>query len=128
MSSWTKEKLLFSIPIKSRLGGKLWSCILLFAESVCCPVKDKCVLKEVSWKEMKPELTTYILGGHYVQGCLVQVGHGIELDTVGRQFEPYLWFDCGVTWDSSRTVVVIKLLRTSAFTGNCQQVRTTYYT
>ena len=23
--------------------------------------------------------------------CLVQVGNCIELDTVGRQFEPYLW-------------------------------------
>ena len=28
-----------------------------------------------------------------------QVGHGIELDTVGDQFEPYLWRPCGVTWD-----------------------------
>ena len=28
-----------------------------------------------------------------------QVGNGIELDTVGRQFEPYLWRPCGVTWD-----------------------------
>ena len=30
------------------------------------------------------------------------------------QFEPYRWRPCGVTWDSSRTVVVIKLRRTSA--------------
>ena len=30
------------------------------------------------------------------------------------QFEPYQCRPCGVTWDSSRTVVVIKLLRTSA--------------
>ena len=30
------------------------------------------------------------------------------------QFEPYLWLPCGVTWDSSQTVVEIKLLRTSA--------------
>ena len=29
------------------------------------------------------------------------------------QFEPYRWRPCGVTWDSSRTVVVIKLRRTS---------------
>ena len=53
-----------------------------------------------------------------LQGCLVQVGNGIELDTVGRQFEPYRWRPCGVTWDvvpDSRTVVVLKLLRTSAF-------------
>ena len=31
--------------------------------------------------------------------CLVQVGNGIELDTVGSLFEPYLWRPCGVTWD-----------------------------
>ena len=30
------------------------------------------------------------------------------------QVEPYLWRPCGVTWDSSLTVVVIKLWRTSA--------------
>ena len=48
--------------------------------------------------------------------CLVQVGNGIELEAVGLQFEPYLWRPCSVTWDSSRTVVVIKLLRTSALT------------
>ena len=34
-----------------------------------------------------------------VKGCLVKVGNGIELDTVGRQFEPYRWRPCGVTWD-----------------------------
>ena len=31
------------------------------------------------------------------QGCLVQVGNDIELDTVSRQFEPYWWRPCGVT-------------------------------
>ena len=40
------------------------------------------------------------------KGCLVQVGNGIELEAVGLQFEPYLWHPCGVTWDSSLTVVV----------------------
>ena len=35
---------------------------------------------------------------HY-QGCLVQVGNGIELEAVGFQFEPYRWRPCGVTWD-----------------------------
>ena len=34
-----------------------------------------------------------------IGGCLVQVGNGIELDTVGRQFEPYRRHPCGVTWD-----------------------------
>ena len=41
-------------------------------------------------------------------------GYGIELEAVGLQFEPYQWLPCGVTWDSSWTVVVIKLLQTSA--------------
>ena len=46
-------------------------------------------------------------------GCLVQVGNGRELEavTVGLQFEPYRWRPCGRTWDSSRTVVVIIMLR-----------------
>ena len=48
------------------------------------------------------------------RGCLVQVGNGIEPEAVGLQFEPYRWRPCGMTWDSSRTVVVIKLLLTSA--------------
>ena len=31
---------------------------------------------------------------------VLQVGNNIlELDTVGRQFEPYLWHCCGVTWE-----------------------------
>ena len=47
-------------------------------------------------------------------GCLVQVGNGIELEAVDLQFKPCQWCPCGATWDSSRTVVVIKLLRTSA--------------
>ena len=33
------------------------------------------------------------------QGCLVQVGNNIELDTVDCQFKPYWWLPCGVTWD-----------------------------
>ena len=53
-----------------------------------------------------------------VKLCLVQVGNGIELEAVGLQFEPYWWLPCGVTWDSSRTVVVIKLLQTSALCVN----------
>ena len=43
-----------------------------------------------------------------------QVGNGIELEAVGLQFKPYRWRPCGVNWDSSQTVVVIKLLQTSA--------------
>ena len=37
---------------------------------------------------------------HLLQGCLVQVGNGIELDTVGLQFEPDLRLPCAVTWDA----------------------------
>ena len=43
-----------------------------------------------------------------------QVGNGIELEAVDLQFEPYRWRPCGITWDSSRTVVVLNLRRTSA--------------
>ena len=49
----------------------------------------------------------------FIHVGIVQVGNGIELEAVGLQFEPYLWLPCGVTWDSSQTVVVIKLLQTS---------------
>ena len=45
---------------------------------------------------------------------LVQVGNGIELEAVSFWFEPYQWRPCGVTWDSSRTVMVVELLQTSA--------------
>ena len=38
--------------------------------------------------------------GELLQGCLVQVGNGIELEAVGLQFESYRWRPCGVTWDS----------------------------
>ena len=55
-----------------------------------------------------------MLRSGFMEGCLVQVGNGIELEAVGFRFEPYRWRPCGVTWDSSRTVVVIKLRRTSA--------------
>ena len=54
---------------------------------------------------------------YHIKGCLVQDGNGIELDTVGRQFKPYQWRPCH--WCDlrlwSRTVVVIKLRRTSAY-------------
>ena len=55
-----------------------------------------------------------VFGYFKFKGCLVQVGNGTELEAVGLQFEPYLWHPCGVTWDSSQTVVVIKLQQTSA--------------
>ena len=54
---------------------------------------------------------------HSIEGfyrCLVQVGNGIELEAFGLQFEPYRWRPCGVTWESSRTVVITKLRWTSA--------------
>ena len=45
-------------------------------------------------------MTVTGLASHETEGCLVQVGNDIELDTVGRQFEPYRWRPCGVTWDA----------------------------
>ena len=48
--------------------------------------------------------------------------YGIELEAVGFRFEPYRWRPCGVTWDSSRTVVVIKLRRTSALRRHQQNI------
>ena len=52
--------------------------------------------------------------GLHMYGCLVQVGNGIELDTVSFRFEPYRWPPCGVNLDIAprRTAVVIKLRRT----------------
>ena len=41
-----------------------------------------------------------------------------KLEAVGLQFEHYRWRLCDVTWDSSRTVVVIKLWRTFALNIN----------
>ena len=46
------------------------------------------------------------------EGCLVQVGNGMELDTVGCQFEPYWWRHCGVTWD-----IVPERIRSSVVNG-----------
>ena len=56
--------------------------------------------------------------GHSAIYTLVQFGNGIELEAVGFQLEPYLWRPCGVTWESSRTVVVIKLRQTSTLTAS----------
>ena len=52
------------------------------------------------------------------QGCHVQVGNDIELDTVCHHFKPNLWLTCYETWDAVPkywTVVVTKLWWTSAF-------------
>ena len=54
-----------------------------------------------------------VLDATVPDGSLVQVGNGIDLEAVGLQFKPYLWHPRAVTWDSSQTVVVIKLLQTS---------------
>ena len=57
---------------------------------------------------------TQLLSCHVsVKGFLVQVGNGIELEAVGLQLEPYRWSPCGVTWNYSQPVVVLKLLQTS---------------
>ena len=61
-----------------------------------------------------------------LQVCLVQVDNGIELEAVGFKFEPYRWRPSGVTWDSSRTVVVIKLRRTSDL-HHCSFIMTLFW-
>ena len=38
--------------------------------------------------------------------CLV-LGNDIELDTVGRQCEPYRWRPCGVTWDEQCLLLIL---------------------
>ena len=71
---------------------------------------------------IQSKVQTYVAQEELIlKGCLVQVGNGIELEAVGLQFEPYRWRPCGVTWDSSRTVVVIKLLRTSALRNSLME-------
>ena len=47
----------------------------------------------VPWNRL--DLDCYV--PHRCEGCLVQVGNGIELDTVGHQFKSYLWSPCDVT-------------------------------
>ena len=51
------------------------------------------------------------------KGCLVLVGNDIELDTVGRQFEPgYHGRPCSVTWDAvSEQSWLLKLRQISAY-------------
>ena len=83
-----------------------------------CDYKKKHVGMFLVGKSAPPESLAGMSKG---KGCLVQVGNGIELEAVGLQFEPYRWRPCGVTWDSSRTVVVIKLRRTSALRPSVNQ-------
>ena len=68
------------------------------------------------WAFIKSSLVTWYAEQYPIslEGYLIQVGNGIELEAIGLQFKPYLWLPCGVTWDSSQTVVVIKLQLTSA--------------
>ena len=53
----------------------------------------------------------------------IQVGNGVELDTVGRQFETYRWRPRGVTWDLFPNSLM-KLRRTSAFFSWGQGLKT----
>ena len=59
---------------------------------VCIGMYCVSILYVLNYNTSKYRLNTY-------QGCLVQVGNGIELQAVGFQFEPYRWRPCGVTWD-----------------------------
>ena len=66
------------------------------------------------------DLIVWMLLTVYNKGCLVQVGNGIDLEAVNLQFKPFWWRHCGVTWDSSRAFVVIKLQQNSALEYICQ--------
>ena len=69
-------------------------------------------MDKLLWKSSSKEMDTTIASVFYENS--ISFNNGIELEAVGFQFEPYWGLLCGVTWDSSRTVVVIKLLWTSA--------------
>ena len=62
-------------------------------QSVCPQLLERSGLLEVTAAPNGCTLSLFKL-------CLAQVGNDIELDTVGRQFEPYLWRLCGVTWSA----------------------------
>ena len=67
--------------------------------------RNACDFCNVQKRATKSDTSRYCLPPNrsfllYRQGCLVQVGNDIELDTVGCQFEPYRGRSCGVTWDS----------------------------
>ena len=69
-------------------------------------------MDKLLWKSSSKEMDTTIASVFYENST--SFNNGIKLEAVGFQFEPYWGLPCGVTWDSSRTVVVIKLLRTPA--------------
>ena len=85
--------------------------VLFGIQSSCANLQQQETLQSSSLKTVGKSLGR--------RSFLVQVGNGIELEAVRLQFEPYRWRPCGVTWDSSRTVVVIKLRRISALICVC---------
>ena len=62
--------------------------------SSAAETKSKCLIKLILEILFKYIVFLFTLG---VEGCLVLVGKEIELDAVGRQFEPHPF---GVTWDA----------------------------
>ena len=107
-----------------------WCTCWISGENITVAGSKACYLHDglIDWCQQactrfKPQILEYFfVATHLMEhfcwqlfmGCLVQVGNGIELEAVGLQFKPYRWCPCGVTWESSRTVVVMKLRRTSA--------------
>ena len=84
--------------------------LLPFVPNSDCDISSRNLMAHITQKA--PICSRSILGN--LVSSYDPVGNGTELDTVGRQFELYLWRPCGATCYSSRTVVVMKLLRTSA--------------
>ena len=71
----------------------------------------------------------YQILSHVFARCVSQKTYGhariardSRMEAGGLQFGPYWWRPCGVTWDSSRTVVVRKLLRTSALFAKLSKI------
>ena len=63
-TSLTKESRLFRIPVEN--GGKLWSRILLFVESVCGPITRTFALKDMQGRDVISSIDDYVRPGDYL--------------------------------------------------------------
>ena len=108
----------------------MWVWILQAAENLC---SHTAILHSTESKAgdsrkistlVQAAWTNFLPNSAWLRGCLVQDGNSIELEAVGLQFEPYLWLPWGMTWDSSQTVVVLKLLRHSTLVKPKKEVHT----
>jgi hypothetical protein len=73
-TSLTKESRLFRIPVKN--GGRLWSHILLFVESVCGPITGTFALKDMQGRDVISSIDDYVRPGDY---ALVPISGTVSL-------------------------------------------------